>query len=1014
MQNTSSKLVRFYLLLPKNYIQDAIESLHFTNREIRRKYDKCKSVSDKISFIVKSNTLIIQFNTYLYDQYKCSAKFSEEDSFETVLSSINKDNCISNTLFLLHLCFRNDNRKINKKQLLLLLESEQFSNIINNTWNRILLKDQSHVNDENNSTDGTHRKINIQNVMEEKTMNKYLGYIQKYQNFYNFFPQYIIRKGNVERIRAEELFPNSGGVNLHYERIHDDANSFLEELNRKYALFAIDLENEIKDNVYGGILNSRYQKKVALSNIGDLGHTIADINQENIYKIVEPEDEITQPNFIENRINIRGYAEENDKVLLKYAEKLYGPFTCSERKLDGQKQILCEVGKNNSYLCKYYKYSSDDIIHFTWYDDDNRETATIEAYCTANQTSYTEDMITDAILISKFNEKINLEMMRKDPKEFSRLLSLSPYLSKGVPDEIKEQRIRKIKSIFSATKEFEKDQAEVTQAIINSIKGNEHLFEKAICESDIYKELRNDMKTLETDKNRLEKERDNLSDNYERLKHENEDSESAKIIKTQNEINESGKKLDDLKNKVTAYEKTYNAYSELDGIEEQITKRKGVKEEYNKEINDLKSKKNTLQLEVDTAISNAKNGAEIAFNPYISSKLLEKAAEWQANKNDKDYEIIVNNLEKEASATERLNKDKLIDYLVGYVNSKRKYSHNDIANMYICLVQGFLTVFAGEPGTGKTSICNILADSLGLSQLNNCDSDFNTNYCEKYNRYIPVAVERGWSSKRDLIGYFNPITKKYNSSNGKIYNGLRILDIEKDNSKLPYIILLDEANLSPMEYYWSDFMRPADDFGSADNVNVKRTINIGTENEIYIPKTLKFLATINNDQTVTPLSPRLIDRAWIIKLPKQKEKITSDGSKTKEKSKLILWEDLCETFTLGEDKMELDTVADEVYECFEENNINVSNRIYLDIKKYVCTAQNIMQVENGSTPAQAALDFAIVQKLLPKIDGEYSKLKSLFDKLNKICEDNSLTKTSKALDKMKISSESNMGYCQFM
>ena len=89
-----------------------------------------------------------------------------------------------------------------------------------------------------------------------------------------------------------------------------------------------------------------------------------------------------------------------------------------------------------------------------------------------------------------------------------------------------------------------------------------------------------------------------------------------------------------------------------------------------------------------------------------------------------------------------------------------------------------------------------------------------------------------------------------------------ILNEERNCSRFPYIILLDEANLSPMEYYWADFMRAADK--NDDDI----LINIGLEEDVYIPKTLHFLATINNDQTTEQLSPRLIDRAWIIKLPK--------------------------------------------------------------------------------------------------------------------------------------------------
>lgn len=88
--------------------------------------------------------------------------------------------------------------------------------------------------------------------------------------------------------------------------------------------------------------------------------------------------------------------------------------------------------------------------------------------------------------------------------------------------------------------------------------------------------------------------------------------------------------------------------------------------------------------------------------------------------------------------------------------------------------------------------------------------------------------------KRDLIGYFNPLTKRYDRSNAKIYDGLMILNEERENSRFPFVILLDEANLSPIEYYWADFMR------IADKSDKNMFINIGLDDDIYIPETLHF------------------------------------------------------------------------------------------------------------------------------------------------------------------------------
>ena len=203
-----------------------------------------------------------------------------------------------------------------------------------------------------------------------------------------------------------------------------------------------------------------------------------------------------------------------------------------------------------------------------------------------------------------------------------------------------------------------------------------------------------------------------------------------------------------------------------------------------------------------------------AFDPYISNAMIEAAGVYSSNSESDQYKTISEEM-KRIDCVE-IDRSSFIDKLVTGVQKFRNNSKNEILNMYICLSQNFLTVFSGEPGTGKTSICNILASSLGLKK-------FGENNNISKNRYVPVSVERGWSSKRDLIGYFNPLTKKYDRNNAKIYDGLMILNEERQESRFPYIILLDEANLSPIEYYWADFMRAAD--SNENNV----FINIGLE-----------------------------------------------------------------------------------------------------------------------------------------------------------------------------------------
>ena len=190
-------------------------------------------------------------------------------------------------------------------------------------------------------------------------------------------------------------------------------------------------------------------------------------------------------------------------------------------------------------------------------------------------------------------------------------------------------------------------------------------------------------------------------------------------------------------------------------------------------------------------------------------------------------------------------------------------------------------------------------------------------------------------------------------------------------------------------------------------------INIGSEQELYVPETLKYLATINTDQTTETLSPRLIDRACIIKLPKVS--IKKNMSELPKATEIITWENFQKTFSK---KSELNPITQkaikELYKLFNDYGMSVSPRIETIIENYIMAAQEIMEDEPNTLAREKALDFAVVQKLLPKIDGYYSVYERFFDSLKQLCKEYNLNMTEDAVIKIIDVQERNMGYCQYL
>ena len=286
----------------------------------------------------------------------------------------------------------------------------------------------------------------------------------------------------------------------------------------------------------------------------------------------------------------------------------------------------------------------------------------------------------------------------------------------------------------------------------------------------------------------------------------------------------------------------------------------------------LRTEAKAAEAYLENALERARN---FAFDGVFAEKLLEAAGSRKKTDEKRRIETCV----RETAASPRFTADPvtLARTLVADVKRRRDYDRLTILNLFILLTQNFLTVLSGPPGAGKTSISVILGDVLGLTERSH-DSAFGGGFGSgsalrtettsdvmpesdrevdraadresdgesvSAERFLPVSVERGWTSKRDFLGYWNPLSKTFESPDPRRSDALALLDAESRAGfdDLAFVMLLDEANLSPMEYYWGDFMRICDDRSRMNR------IALGGDALYDVPDTLRFLATINSDFT---------------------------------------------------------------------------------------------------------------------------------------------------------------------
>ncbi len=216
---------------------------------------------------------------------------------------------------------------------------------------------------------------------------------------------------------------------------------------------------------------------------------------------------------------------------------------------------------------------------------------------------------------------------------------------------------------------------------------------------------------------------------------------------------------------------------------------------------------------------------------------------------------------------------------VGHISSSDCTAEQSLLlGLLTASITGELVVLDGPVGVGKTSVVTRAAEVLAGPN----------------DAFDLIPVRPGWIDSSDLLGFYNPQQREYFPS--PLLTALH--QAQRQLERLRFICL-DELNLARIENYGADLLSCTEERSTRklplysqdivrslkaelgllqlendslthDDRLRKERIALTLETfpaQFTIPDNVVFVGTLNSDETTYDISPKVIDRAFVIRLP---------------------------------------------------------------------------------------------------------------------------------------------------
>lgn len=301
-------------------------------------------------------------------------------------------------------------------------------------------------------------------------------------------------------------------------------------------------------------------------------------------------------------------------------------------------------------------------------------------------------------------------------------------------------------------------------------------------------------------------------------------------------------------------------------------------------------------------------------------------------------------------------------FVVEYARDSRlhlSYSVEDIATFVAGLGATRLSILQGMSGTGKTSLPKIFLEAL----QGDCDI---------------VEVESSWRDKNELLGYYNEFSKTYTPKKFTQY-----LYKAKLNEDILTFIVLDEMNLSRIEYYFSDFLSLMENEEDKREIKLLNTKIYNTvegevrhyqglvnDHTLKVPANVYFIGTANRDESTFEISDKVYDRAHTMNFNKRAPKVTKFNDPKEPlylpySSLRKMLDDAKAKYDFDLDKVDF---VKEVEQLLLPYNISFGNRILRQIEDFVKVYCSCFY--DGKSVEKDAIEKILLTKVVAKLENK--------------------------------------------